>query len=563
MTTTTTSTAIDDAVQKVASHKESWATLSVTERIAILIEIERDMQTVADRWVLTSTRAKGLSPRSFGEGEEWLAVATIYRQVRLLRQSLMDIRRSGRPQVPGPITTRSDGQVVARVFPQTLIDRLMLPGVSGDVWLESGVTQTDLMRDQASFYQQQNRQGKVVLVLGAGNNSSLIPGDFLYKLFVEGYVVVLKPNPVNDYLGPLIEQGFRALVKRGFLALVHGGAEVGDQLCHHPAIDAIHMTGSRKTYESIVFGEGQAADDRKSQGIPRLHKPITAELGNISPLIIVPGPWRAADINIQARRIASWFVFNSAFGCLTPRVLIQWHGWDKRVALTQAIGRVLAQTPTRRAYYPGATDLYETFLAVHPEAQPYGNAPEGHLPWTIIPDVDPDNRQEICFRQEPFCSLMAETAIEANSIEQFVDRAVEFANETLWGTLIATLVVHPVSMRDPTIAAAVERAVDKLRYGSVVVNQAPGFAYFLMATPWGGYPGHDSSDIQSGCGIVNNVLMLPHPHKAVVRGNFNPWPDPFVVTFQHGYSFFKKFAEVQASPSLVKLPSLLATTLRG
>ncbi|HRV93888.1 MAG TPA: aldehyde dehydrogenase family protein [Anaerolineae bacterium] len=551
-----TQIALDKAVGGVQAHKGSWVALSLRERITILDEIGRDIKTIADGWVAAGLSAKGLRPNSFGEGEEWLALATIYRQVRLLRQALIEIERDGKPRIPGPITTRPDGQVVVRVFPQDLIDRIMLPGVQADVWLEPGVEPAEVAPGQAAFYRDQPAAGKVVLVLGAGNNAALVPGDFLYKLFVEGKVVVLKPNPVNAYLGPLIEQGFRALVQRGFLQIVYGGAEVGRYLCRHPAVDEIHMTGSRHTYEAIVFGSDQDEGLHRAKRRPRLDKPVTAELGNISPVIVVPGPWSDHDIEIQARKLASWLVFNSAFACVTPRVVIQAKAWAKRERLTQAIGRVLSQVDTRQAYYPGAAATYHRFVTAHPEARPYGAANSGHLPWAIIPDVDPNNAADICFRQEPFCSLLAETALAADNPADYIDRAVAFANDSLWGTLIAAIVIHPKSLKDPAVAAALDRAVANLRYGSVVVNLAPGFAYFFMVTPWGGFPGHTPDDIQSGIGVVNNVLMLARPQKSVIRGPFKPWPDPFVVTFRHGAEFFKDFANFQACPSLWQVPGL-------
>jgi len=46
------------------------------------------------------------------------------------------------------------------------------------------------------------------VVLGAGNVSSIGPMDTLYKLFAEGQVVILKMNPVNEYLGPFIDEAF-------------------------------------------------------------------------------------------------------------------------------------------------------------------------------------------------------------------------------------------------------------------------------------------------------------------------------------------------------------------
>ena len=67
----------------------------------------------------------------------------------------------------------------------------------------------------------------VALVLGAGNVSSIGPMDLLYKLFVDNQVVALKVHPVNDYLGPLLAEGFQTLRDWGVLRIVYGGVDVG------------------------------------------------------------------------------------------------------------------------------------------------------------------------------------------------------------------------------------------------------------------------------------------------------------------------------------------------
>ena len=38
------------------------------------------------------------------------------------------------------------------------------------------------------------------------------------------------------------------------LAIVDGGADVGEYLAHHPRLDAIHLTGSERTYDAVVWG---------------------------------------------------------------------------------------------------------------------------------------------------------------------------------------------------------------------------------------------------------------------------------------------------------------------
>ena len=62
-------------------------------------------------------------------------------------------------------------------------------------------------------------------------------------MFVENRVVVLKCNPVNDYLAPHWQRAFRALVEGGFLRIVTGDAAAGAYLAGHPDVGHIHMTG--------------------------------------------------------------------------------------------------------------------------------------------------------------------------------------------------------------------------------------------------------------------------------------------------------------------------------
>ena len=48
-----------------------------------------------------------------------------------------------------------------------------------------------------------------------------LPSVGIWQLrIVEDQVVVLKMNPVNDYLGPLLERAFEPLIRDGFLGIV-------------------------------------------------------------------------------------------------------------------------------------------------------------------------------------------------------------------------------------------------------------------------------------------------------------------------------------------------------
>src|SRR6266568_3534332 len=467
--------AMDSAIETLRAHKDAWVKLPISKRVAIVDELIKDFAAIAQRWVDACLLAKGIAPGAPASGEEWAAGAwPMIRNLSQLRQALVDIEAHGRPRIPGPVVTGPDGQVVAQVFPQSIYDRLFFFGITAEVWMEPGVTVKELPSTQAVVYTDKQHEGKVALVLGAGNVASIGPMDILYKLFVEDQVVVFKANPVNAYLGPLIEESFRALVEPGFLRVVYGGAAEGAYLCNHSGVDEIHITGSDKTFDAIVFGPGAEGAKRKAERQPLLTKRITGELGNVSPVIVVPGPWSASDLAYHAEHIATMLTNNAGFNCNATRVILQHAGWAQRDQLLGGIRRVLAQVPTRNAYYPGAKERQHAFVATHPEAEQFGTPQQEHLPWTLIAGVDPQNIDDMCFSTEAFCGLFAETALDAANAAEYIDNAVAFANEHIWGTLNATILVHPRSLKDPAIAAAVERAIANLRYGTLGVNYWAG-----------------------------------------------------------------------------------------
>jgi acyl-CoA reductase-like NAD-dependent aldehyde dehydrogenase len=563
----TTQEEMEHALQDLQAHKDEWVRVSVQQRIALLEQLISNFVAVAPRWVTASLEAKGMSADASIAGEEWMAGAwPVVKNLRLLRQALIDIETYGRPRIPGPVKTLPNQQVAAQVFPQTSYDRLFFSGISAEIWMQPGVSAETLPQTQAVCYQNKQHDGKVALVLGAGNVASIGPMDILYKLFVEDQVVMYKANPVNAYLGPLIAESFRALVEAGYLRLAYGGAAEGAYLCNQPSIDEIHITGSDKTFDAIVFGSGTEGAERKAHNQPLLSKRITGELGNVSPVIVVPGPWNEGDIAYQAEHIASMLTNNAGFNCNATRVIIQQASWSQREPLLQHIRQILTQVPARKAYYPGAQARQQAFVQAHPDAEQFGDVGSGEqLPWTLITGVDAQHRDDICFTTEAFCGLFAETALDVTDTAAYVERAVDFCNNQLWGSLNATILIHPTTLKDPAVAAALEQAVANLRYGSIGVNYWAGASFVLVATTWGAFPGHAINDIQSGTGVVHNTSMFAHAQKSVLRAPFRSMPKPpwFALQGRAASKLFPKMVAFEAAPSPAKVPAMIWSALKG
>jgi acyl-CoA reductase-like NAD-dependent aldehyde dehydrogenase len=560
--------AIDAAVRELAARKNAWVAVHIEDRVTLLERLRKDAWAASADLVADALRVKGIRAGSPQEADEWTpGPYALLRNLRLLQRALAETRRFGAPRLPVRPWTRPDGQVVARVFPTDTYDKLLLGGYTAEVWMDPAVHLDTLGDTQAVAYRQKDRRpqpGKVALVLQAGNVSSIGPMDALYKLFVEDQVVILKTNPVNDYVGRFVERAFRVLIDAGFLRVVYGGVAAGAQLCEHPLVDEIHVTGSDRTHDAIVFGAGDEGRANKAAGKVINPRRLTSELGNVTPVIVVPGPWSAKDVSRQALNIVSGLTNNAGFNCVAHRVVIQHAGWDQRQDLLDAVRDRLVSTPTRRAYYPGASARLERFAAAHGDLERYGDPATGDLPWALVADVDPAAADDPCFRTEAFCGLFAETALAAPSPAAYLRAAVDFANERVWGTLAAVLVVHPDTLADPAMAQAVDDAIARLRYGTVVVNHFPGLAYALGSPPWGAAPHSQAADIQSGSGVVHNTYLFSHPHKTVVRGPFRPVPKPpWWLGHKQALSLAKQLAAFEASPSLRRLARIAWTGLRG
>ncbi len=555
---------LDVAVADVRASAASWVAAPTAERVRLLDEVLHATLAVADRWTRLACEHEGLDPAAPESAEEAIVGPYIFtRGARLLRNALRDIERHGCPRIPGGTRRLADGRVVARVMPAGLIDRVTYLGTTADVWMTPGRTPEDVEAAMAGAYRTPPPP-RVCLVLGAGNASSIGPLDVLHKVFVELQVVVLKMHPVMAHLGPVHEAALGPLVDAGLVRVVYGDAAEGGHLAHHPLVDTLHVTGSDRTYEAIVFGAGPEGEERKRRDEPILHKPFTAELGNLTPIIVVPGPWSAADLDYHAANIATMLVNNSGFNCTTSRVIVTAGCWPQRAALMDRIRGILAALPPRLAYYPGAAARFDAFRAHYPQAELFGEAGDGALPWMLIPGLSPDAVGDPAYRFEAFCPITAETVIDAADTADFLDRATAFANEQLWGTLNATLIVDPRTERDPVVRPALDRAVANLRYGTVSLNHWSAIGYGLGITPWGAHPGHARTDIGSGTGFVHNPLMLEHVEKTVVRSPFRAWPKPiWFIGHRHAHRLVPHLVRHEATGSLLELLPVAYHALRG
>jgi aldehyde dehydrogenase (NAD(P)+) len=556
---------MDEAVARLREAAPAWASASVQERIALARSMLRGIDRNAERMVREACAAKGLPFDAPVAGDEWLAAP--YPTVRILRQlvrSLAMLARNGNTPI-GPTGETIDGRLTARAFPPNLLDTALFFDVRGEVHFKEGVGEERLHARRAAFHKSPDHRGRVCLVLGAGNVNAIPPTDVATKLFNEGKVCILKVNPVNAYLGPILEDAFAEAIARGVLAIVHGGADEGAYLTHHAGVDEVHVTGSNATHDRIVWGPpGPERAERMARGAPLLDKEITSELGDVSPVIVVPGGWDDRALDFQAENVAGMVTQNASFNCAAAQAIVLPRGWRHREAFLARLERFMAMSPPRRPWYPGSADRYRRLTEGRPGVR-RSAAADDTLPWTVVPGLDPRVDDEL-FRTEAFCSLVAETSVGSEDPAEFLDAAVAFANERLWGTLSANVVVHPKVLRDPGLRPALERALRRLRYGTVAVNCWAAYAFAFGTTPWGGFPGQPLSDVRSGRGFVHNTLMLaPDDVEKTVLWHpaIHPVKPPYFPSHRTGPALGRGLIALEARRRWSALPGVLWHGLRG
>ncbi|MEM7439110.1 MAG: aldehyde dehydrogenase [Pseudomonadota bacterium] len=560
----------DAALVALDAAKHTWARTPVAERIALLGEVKDALLAVSEGWAETAARKKLIPAGSPLVGEEWISGPyALMGACNGLMETLSHM--DGKAFLDGlPTRTLPSGNTAVRVTPNSIWEHLLLSGVKAEVWMQPGVSAETLKDNAASAYDipPGDRVGKLALVLGAGNIASIAPLDVFQKLFIENQVVLLKMNPVNDYLTDYLNAALKPLIDCDALRIVKGDGVGGAWLTDHPLVEELHITGAGTTHDAIVWGVGEEGAKNKAAGKPKNKRPITSELGAVCPTIVVPGPWSEADLQFQAEQLATQKLHNSGFNCVACQVLIMPSGWDKSAGLMKNLEAVIRKS-TRLPYYPGTQARLDAFNDGVSDADAWDR---GDAPAFLVNSVDDADHLT---RSEVFAPALSTKEIMAVDAESYLIEAIRYANEELYGTLGANIVIHPATIQQMG-RKRFEEILHDLRYGCIAINGWSGIGFLQTTTPWGAFPGHTLADVQSGIGTVHNTYMLENTERTVVEAPFRPFPrgvlsgslsmlprPPWFITNKRQHHIGKLLTRFQHSPSFFKLPRIFLHALLG
>jgi acyl-CoA reductase-like NAD-dependent aldehyde dehydrogenase len=538
----TTITDLDSVVRAAAGASARWAQTGPAERADLIDQTITTTLAASDDWVRCALEAKKSQGIRAVAAEEWLGgPAVTLRALRLMARTLRALEAGTLAELVGQTQPAPGGLLRVRAFPAGGYDALTFPGFSAEVWARPG---TDGALSLASTYRPLTDRGSA-LVLGAGNITSIAATDALHQLFVESRPVIVKTSPVLASIAPVLTSALAPLIQAGVLAIVSGDADAGRYLATHPLISAIHVTGSEGTFDALrqMLSGGTKSGD------------LTAELGNVTPVIVVPGRWRTSELYRQAVNIATMLANNGGYNCVAARVIVTCRSWPQRHEFLDALAAAFDICTPRAPYYPGAESRHARVIGAHPESLLFGGGVPDTLPWALTVGVDP-TADDVCFAEESFAPTIAETALDTDAdATAFLPAAVAFANDRVAGTLAATIIAPPRTVRGAG-AAALEQAIADLDYGTVTINHWAGLSFALGTTPWGASPGAPLPG--SGVDSVHNALLIDSPVKSVVRGPFHPWPRPaWWADHPDPEPVARGYAHFQAKPRLAALPRLI------
>ena len=541
---------IDRNISKLRVNSSEFLNIDKITLIALLNQTIENIKAISYYWATLASEKKGILNKS-KEGEEWIGgpFTCIY-AIQYFIDSLQNEDGLN-------ISNFDDSTKSYKVFPTKTIEKLLFPFLEGEVRFGKNLSFEQINEFRGFANRFKNNKSKITLILGAGNVSSIPVLDALFHMIAYKSVIYMKLNPVNDYLLPIFTQVFEPFISRGYMIITEGDMEASKYLTQHEGFHHTHLTGSNFTYENIVYGKILNDKERSVKTLPKVNKkPITTELGNVTPIIVHPGNWSRSEIKHQAKKIVTAKLNNSGFNCIAAQVIVLPKDWKHTQKLKDDILFYLKKVGDTTSYYPGASEKLDQLL----ETENYDqiNNLSCNTPF-LVSDLDLEKEYA---NKEVWSTALYFKEIPYTSNENFCSNSIEYVNNELWGNLGVTVLIK--NHKKKTNQSILNAYVENLKYGTVAINEWAALGFVIPTLPWGGYPGNKDNDIQSGQGYVHNSLLFESPQKGVVYSRFRLSPiidPPWVVTNNKAHRIFKNLTYYQATKSKINLVKLIFSTL--
>ena len=418
---------VDRYISTLRLNSKSFSELS-NEALAVMFEESvQNIKNIAYFWATIGADNKGIKD-TIAEGEEWLGGP--FASTIALQYYIEYLKTDS-----STISEENIDHNKIHVFPNKSIEKLLFPFIKAEVHFHKNMSNADILSARGFGNRLGFKKG-ITLILGAGNVSSIPLLDTIFDMVVNRHCVLLKLNPVNEYLKPVFEQVFENFINKGFMIVTTGNVDVSSYMTQHQGVTNMHLTGSDITYENIVYGSTLAEKDKGKKTLPKVNKkPFTTELGNVTPFIIHPGTWSSSEIKYQARKIVTAKLNNNGFNCIAAQVVVLPKGWKHTNKLVSAIKNQLSKEKDRLAYYPKSSETLNSLKESEHITQ------ENDLTCST-PHLTKDLELNDYFEQnEVWSSTLFFKYIEYSDESDFVEKSINYVNNQVWGNLGAAVLI--------------------------------------------------------------------------------------------------------------------------
>ena len=540
---------IDRFISTLRTKSKEFNSINNIQLASMLDETISNIKEVSYFWATICSDNKGTT-KTPAEGEEWLGgpfasvLATQYYIKSLTNDDDLD---------EGNFNNSENSY---KVFPNNFIERITFPFINAKVYFNKSMSFEDINKFRG-FSKRYDIEPSITLVLGAGNFSSIPYLDVLYHLITRRSVILLKLNPVNDYLKPVFEKVFKNFIERGYIIVTNGNINESKYMATHPGINHIHLTGSDKTYEDIVYGRELTGNERSIKTVPKVNsKPITSELGNVTPIIIHPGKWSTSDIKYQARKIVTGKLNNNGFNCIAAQVVVLPDGWGHTETLIKYVKYYMNKAKDRKAYYP---DSIERLTKLEKDkSYERVNSLSCTTPH-LTREIKAYNKYEL---DEVWSSTIYFRKIAYSNAEDYVKKSIDYCNNELWGNLGVSVIIK--DHNNKFNKHITNSYIENLKYGTIAINEWAAIGYIIPQLPWGGFPGNKDNDIQSGQSVVHNSMLFESPLKGIVETKFRISrliDPPWFITNRKSRRLFMNLTYFQINNTKINLIKLIFSAL--
>ena len=540
---------IDRFISTLRTKSKEFNSISNVQLASMLDETISNIKEVSYFWATICSDNKGTT-KTPAEGEEWLGgpfasvLATQYYIKSLTNDDDLD---------EGNFNNSENSY---KVFPNNFIERITFPFINAKVYFNKSMSFEDINKFRG-FSKRYDIEPSITLVLGAGNFSSIPYLDVLYHLITRRSVVLLKLNPVNEYLKPVFEKVFKNFIERGYIIVTNGNINESKYMATHPGINHIHLTGSDKTYEDIVYGRELNINERSIKTLSKLNsKPITSELGNVTPIIIHPGNWSTSEIKYQARKIVTGKLNNNGFNCIAAQVVVLPDGWGQTETLIKYVKYYMNKAKDRKAYYP---DSIERLTKLEKDkSYERVNSLSCTTPH-LTREIKAYNKYEL---DEVWSSTIYFRKIAYSNAEDYVKKSIDYCNNELWGNLGVSVIIK--NHNNKFNKHITNSYIENLKYGTIAINEWAAIGYIIPQLPWGGFPGNKDNDIQSGQSVVHNSMLFESPLKGIVETKFRISrliDPPWFITNRKSRRLFMNLTYFQINNTKINLIKLIFSAL--